>query len=242
MNNGILTVSAASLIVTAESATRTYGAANPTFTGTLSGVQNGDPITASYTTGATASSPVGSYAIVPSFNDLGSELNNYIVIMNNGSLTVSPTVLIVTTDNASRNYGVPNPDFTGSLSGLQNDDLITVAYSTGATASSPVGNYAIVPTLNDPGDRLNNYSVTTNAGSLTITIPSFSASNVSRTTSSFTCTVVTADGPTYVLEYKSSFEDSDWSVSQSMSGNGGIVSFSDDSGTNHSRFYRIRAQ
>ena len=44
--NGTLNVTAAALTVVANNATRTYGAANPAFTGTITGIQNGDNITA----------------------------------------------------------------------------------------------------------------------------------------------------------------------------------------------------
>src|ERR1700689_4435611 len=63
------------LTVTANNATRVYGAANPTFSGTVTGQQNGDTFTESFTTTATTTSGVGSYPIVPSVT--GSNLNNY---------------------------------------------------------------------------------------------------------------------------------------------------------------------
>jgi len=49
-----------------------------------------------------------------------------------------------------------------------NGDNITATYASSATASSPVGPYAIVPTLLDPNSRLGNYAVTINSGTLTI--------------------------------------------------------------------------
>ena len=51
----------AALTVTASNASRAYGAANPVFSGTIVGLQNGDNIMATYATTATASSPVGTY-------------------------------------------------------------------------------------------------------------------------------------------------------------------------------------
>ena len=58
---------------------------------------------------------------------------------------------------------------TGSITGLQNGDNITATYSCTATASSSVGAYSIVPSLSDPANRLGNYSVTPNDGTLTVT-------------------------------------------------------------------------
>jgi len=59
------------LVVTADNQSRVYGVANPVLTGTLSGLQNGDPITDNYTCAATVTSSVGGYAIVPSLVDPG---------------------------------------------------------------------------------------------------------------------------------------------------------------------------
>ena len=168
VNNGTLTVTTAALTVTADDQSRLYGAANPTLTGNIVGIQNSDNITASYSTTADASSSVGPYSIVPSLNDPDSKLTNYNVTINNGTLTVDPAPLSVTADNKSRTYGAANPAFTGNIVGIQNSDNITATYSTTATASSPVGAYDIVPSLQDPDSRLGNYSVTSNNGTLTV--------------------------------------------------------------------------
>jgi hypothetical protein len=168
-NNGTLTITAAPLTVTAADASRQYGQSNPSFTGTITGIQNGDNITATYATSATAASPVGTYATVPTLVDPDNRLSNYSVTTNNGTLTITTAPLTVTAADASRQYGQPNPSFTGTITGIQNGDNITPTYATSATASSPVGTYAIVPTLVDPDSKRNNYSVATNNGTLTIT-------------------------------------------------------------------------
>src|SRR5205085_2599949 len=146
-SNGTLTVTPYALTVTAADKTRAYGAANPALTGTLTGVQNGDNITASYSTAANATSAVGGYNIVPALTDPGAKLGNYSVTTNNGTLSIMPAALSVTADNKSRTYGAANPTLTGTLTGVQNGDNITDSYSTIATLSSPVGGYNIVPAL-----------------------------------------------------------------------------------------------
>ena len=166
--NGTLTITPAALSVTADDQSRLYGAANPTLTGNIVGIQNSDNITASYSTSADPTSAVGPYSIVPSLNDPDSKLTNYNVTINNGTLTVDPAPLSVTADNKSRTYGAANPAFTGSIVGIQNGDNITATYSTTATASSPVGSYGIVPSLQDPDTKLGNYAVTSNNGTLTV--------------------------------------------------------------------------
>ena len=57
--NGTLTFSQAPLTVTATSAIRQYGTPNPVFCGTISGLFNGDLISAYFTCTATQSSPAG---------------------------------------------------------------------------------------------------------------------------------------------------------------------------------------
>ena len=141
--NGTLTVGQASLTVTATNATRTYGTANPTFTGTYTGAVNGDTFTVGGSSVATASSPVGTYPIVPTAT--GTNLGNYTVVYVNGALTVGQASLTVTATNATRIYGAANPTFTGTYTGAVNGDTFTVGGSSVATASSPVGTYPIVP-------------------------------------------------------------------------------------------------
>ena len=181
-NNGTLTITPAPLTVTAANATRVYGDANPAFTGTITGLLNGDNITATYSTTATAASNVGSYPITPALVDPAGKLGNYTVTSNNGTLTVSTAPLTVTAANASRAFGDPNPAFTGTITGIKNGDNITATYSTTATASSPAGTYPITPALVDPTGKLGNYTVTINNGTLTITnsVLTVTAANASR--------------------------------------------------------------
>src|SRR5208283_1512404 len=121
------------LVVVANDASRVYGGTNPVFSGTITGVQNGDNITATYATTATASSPVGTYPITPSLVDPNGKLDNYLVTMTNGSLSVTAAVLTVAANDASRSYGASNPVFTGTITGIQNGDNITATYATTAT-------------------------------------------------------------------------------------------------------------
>ncbi len=165
---GTLTVNPAPLTVSVNNASRSYGAVNPAFTGTITGLKNSDPITATYTTTATTASPVGTYPITAVLADPSNLLGNYVVTSNPGTLTVTPAALTVIPNNLSRLYGDPNPTLTGVIVGIQNGDNITATYSTTATPASPVGNYPIVPTLVDPTNRLGNYVVTLNNGTLAV--------------------------------------------------------------------------
>ena len=156
------------LTVTVNSATRIYGQANPLFTGSLAGLQNGDNITASYTSTATPASPVGQYDITPVFNDPDGKLGNYTIVTNLGTLTVGPADLSVSADNKGRTYGAANPVLTGSIVGIQNGDNLTASYTTTADPASAVGTYPITPAVRDPDGKLGNYTLTVHNGSLTV--------------------------------------------------------------------------
>src|SRR5207237_842528 len=85
-NNGaLLTVTKAPLSVKADDKSKVYGDANPAFTGSITGIKNSDNITATYDSAATATSPVGSYDIVPTLHDPDSKLGNYTVTNTAGA-------------------------------------------------------------------------------------------------------------------------------------------------------------
>jgi sugar lactone lactonase YvrE len=166
-NDGTLTVTPATLTVAANSATRAYGAANPVFTSTTTGLLNGDTVTIAYATPATAPSPVGTYPIVPTVT--GATLSNYTLATTNGTLTITPNAaspLTVTVNNATRMYAAANPVFTSTIAGLLNGDTVTVTYATPATAASPAGSYPITATVS--GAAAANYIVNILPGNLTV--------------------------------------------------------------------------
>jgi len=98
-----LVVSLEPLTVTAANAYRPQGTANPAFTGTITGVTNGDSISATYSSSATTGSPVGTYAIMPALNPNNS-LTNYSVTLVNGTLDVGS---IITWIPDPLTYGTP---------------------------------------------------------------------------------------------------------------------------------------
>ena len=89
VNNGTLSVTQAPLVVTPADASRVFGAPNPALTGTVTGIVNGDPITATYSTTATPASDPGPYPITASLNDPAGKLANYSVTLNTGTLTIA---------------------------------------------------------------------------------------------------------------------------------------------------------
>ncbi len=124
-----LIVATAPLTVTAASYSRAFGAANPVFTGTITGVTNGDDITANYSCAATAVSPQGTYPIVPGIIDPADRQTNYSVTVVGGLLVVGhPAETFAWTNPAPVIYG-------SALSSIQLN----------AAANVP-GNYAYEPT------------------------------------------------------------------------------------------------
>jgi hypothetical protein len=165
VNPSTLTVTKTILTVTVNSATRVYGAADPTFTGTITGLVNGDTVTATYSSTDTVTSPVGTYPITPTLS--GAALANYTQNIVNGTLTVTKAAATITVNSTSRTYGAANPTFTGTITGALNGDVLTATYSaTTATVTSSVGTYPITAVLT--GTASGNYNATVVPGTLTV--------------------------------------------------------------------------
>src|SRR5206468_3214996 len=127
--DGTLTVSPAPLTVKADDKSKVYGAANPTFTGTVTGTKNSDALVDTYTTTADQTSGVGAYAIHAHLAaGPGADLANYDVTVVDGSLTVTRAPLTVKADNKTRTYGDANPTLTGTITGTKNGDALVDTY------------------------------------------------------------------------------------------------------------------
>lgn len=183
-NPSILTVTPASLLITANNKSRVYGAANPVFNATYSGFVNGETpgvLTrpATFTTTATTASPVGNYAITPG----GAVSANYNITYANGTLTITKAQIVAKADDKTKTYGDANPAFTVTYTGFANGETSAVLTSL-ATASANVnattvpGNYAITPS----GGLAANYDLTYANGTLTISkaVLTVTANDVSR--------------------------------------------------------------
>jgi hypothetical protein len=128
--------------------------------------------TLAYTPAAGTVLPAGTQTLSVTFTPTDS--SDYSTQTATVTLVVNKAPLSVTPNNASKTYGTVNRAFTGSIVGLVNGDTITATYASGATTSTVVGVYstgvnAIAATLSDPGNKLPNYTLTQNLGTLTIT-------------------------------------------------------------------------
>ena len=120
------------LTVTANNATRVYGAANPTFSGTVTGAQTGDTFAESFATTATTTSAVGSYPIVPSVT--GANLANYTVTVVNGALTVTPAATTTTLTAPASGASGASETLTATVASTAGTPGGTVTFSSGSTA------------------------------------------------------------------------------------------------------------
>src|SRR5439155_1399054 len=144
---GAMTITAASLTITANNLTKTYGQ-TLTFTGaefTTSTLAAGDSVSSVALTslGAAANASVAGspYVITPSAA-VGSGLGNYTIGYVDGTLTVNQATLTITANNKSKAYG-ETVTFSGAeftTSGLLGTDSVTsvTLNSAGAAANAPV--------------------------------------------------------------------------------------------------------
>jgi mucin-19 len=156
-----LVVLPAPLSVTASSFARPFGDANPVFTGTITGVTNGDDITSSYTCAATPTSPVGIYPITPSLSDPDNRLTNYMVTAVGNNLTITQATPIIS-------WNAPAPIICGAA--ITPSQLNATANVPGSFAYSPPSGSVLNPGTNalsvvfTPGDGSNYASVTNTVG------------------------------------------------------------------------------
>src|SRR5207245_166161 len=94
VNNGTLSVTKATITVTADNKTKILNAPNPTLTVTYGGFKNGESLgtsgvtgTPTCTTTATTNSPAGSYPITCSIGTLAA--GNYTFTFVGGNLTIN---------------------------------------------------------------------------------------------------------------------------------------------------------
>jgi hypothetical protein len=158
-------ISACPLTVTANNASKVYGTANPSFTASYSGFVNGDTPsslggTLTFSTQATTSSDVGSYAITPG----GLTSANYAITFNNGTLSITPANQTITWNNpADIVYGTP-------LSATQLDATVSVV---GPAAAGALTYTPAAGTVLDAGSNQTltvNVAATTDYNAATATV------------------------------------------------------------------------
>ena len=166
---GVITQLAAS--VTPNAASTTYGSADPTLSGTLTGFLPADNVTAVYTRTPGVYANGGPYIISATLSPSG-VLPNYSITYNTASFTIlqAPLTVTVSPGSYSRAVGAANPAFAGTPVGVVNNDLATgnlvINYSTTATTSSAISSYPVTASLS--GAAAASYALTVNPGTLNV--------------------------------------------------------------------------
>ena len=159
---GTLTVNKVPLIITAENKSKVYGATDPIFTYTYSGLVNGDLATATWPTILTTALPnstVGTYPIIPS----AATDANYTITYVEGILTVTKAPLTITAKphtiiyNGNAYAGGNGVVPTGLISGETISNLTgTLIYTGTSQGAKNVGSYTISPDgLSSPNYNIN---------------------------------------------------------------------------------------
>jgi hypothetical protein len=176
--NGKITVQKATLTITANSKTKTYGDVNPVFDASYKGFVRGDKLGASDVAGepvitcaAGDSAAAGTYTISLDMGTLASA--NYNFQLENGTFTINKANLFVLVKDTVRLYGDANPSFEAEYAGFVMGETPEISGLTGAPGftteavdQSPVGIYEI---LADNGTlSVANYDLTFVKGSLKV--------------------------------------------------------------------------
>jgi hypothetical protein len=171
---GALTVNRAGLAVTANPASRAYGATNPTLGATCSGFVNGETASVvsgapGFSTPATVTTGVGNYGVTPSLGTLAAANYTFGPFLN-GTLTINPATLAIasgltannktydrtTTATLSSNNVALTNIFNGDTINLNTNGY--VAHFASAGTGNSVG--VTVSGLTLSGARATNYTLT----------------------------------------------------------------------------------
>ena len=163
---GNATITPATLTITADTLSKTYGEVDPEFTHSTIGLISGDTFTGTLT--RTVGEDVGTYTV--SNNDL-TYGNNYTENFVSGKLTITTKSVTVTADTQAKVHGDVDPELTYSVSPSINTTLanntstITFTGSLTRTLGEDVGTYDIgIGTLTNT-----NFDITFTPADLTIT-------------------------------------------------------------------------
>ena len=151
--------------VTPAAASKTYGAADPTFTGTLEGFLAADGVTASYS--RTAGETVGALRHQRDAGAGGGARQLRHHLQHAANFIITKKAASVTPTAASKIYGAADPVLAGTLAGFLAADSVTATYS--RTAGETVGgNPYTISAMLSPSGVLGNYAITYKTASFTI--------------------------------------------------------------------------
>ena len=142
-DNHFIYVQQPTAFITIADATREYGLPNPVFGYGVSGLILGDlaayAIAGAPVSAATAGSNVGNYAITGNFTSPA----GYAIQWLPGTLAITPATLVFSADPFTRFYGMPNPAFSGTITGFRNGDTVQSVFGNASPWYSPAGIFAV---------------------------------------------------------------------------------------------------
>ncbi|HWR34356.1 MAG TPA: MBG domain-containing protein [Clostridia bacterium] len=165
-NTAIFTINKAAASMTPTASAKAYGTADPALSGTLSGFQASDNITASYSRIAGETVAGGPYTISGALSPT-EVLGNYTITYKTAAFTINKAPASVTPNAVSKPYGTSEPTLTGTLTGFVASDNVAATYTRAAGETVTGGPYTISATLS-PSGVLGNYNITYNVAAFTI--------------------------------------------------------------------------
>ena len=178
-----LTVTPANLTITAQPQAKIYGAADPSFTFTVSGLQFADT-QASVLSGAVTRTAGENVAGGPYAINQGTLVanSNYSISFTGSALTITPAPLAIGAQAQTKTYGAPDPLLAFTVSGLQFADTQSLVL-TGALARTPGETVAGGPYSITQGTLVANanYTISFTGNSLAITPAPLSITADSKT-------------------------------------------------------------
>ena len=154
--------------MTPNAASKTYGDADPAFSGTLVGFLVADGVTASYSRTAGETVTGGPYTISATLSPAG-VLSNYSITYNTASFTINLRNATWTTNANSKTYGNSDPMPLTTGSGTNFVDPVTASYMRVAGETVLGGPYHVTATLSAGAGVLDNYIITNDGADFAIT-------------------------------------------------------------------------
>lgn len=155
------TIAKATVTVTADTKSKTYGEADPALTYSSSGLVGSDTLTGALT--REAGENAGTYAIGQGTLSAG---DNYTISYTGATFTINKAAITITADDKSGKFGTDLAALTYTVSGAyMAGDELGVTLNTTATTTSDVGEYPITVGWNENA----NYTATLVNGKYTIT-------------------------------------------------------------------------
>ena len=196
-DEGTLTITRAEATITVADANKTFGDADPAFTGTVTGLADGDSLGTITYSRTNDDEDAGTYEGVITAEAAGN--SNYTVNVVPGDFTIDPAAVTIKADNKTKVYGQADPDLTATVTGLKSGD--TIEYTISRESGENVGVYTITPAQKTSildrlmGNRIGNYDVVFETGTLTITRAPLTIRTPSAE-KTYDGTALTADGAT----------------------------------------------